>query len=83
MKQWRHKRFCTCPYIKKELKLDCTPRTIARVLNRAKFYWRAVAKKSPLTKKQIESRKAFVLKLKISVHFFPIYWRTKSGRHLF
>ena len=71
MKQWRHKRFCTCPYIKKELKLDCTPRTIARVLNRAKFYWRAVAKKSPLTKKQIESRKAFVLKYG---HHPPQWW---------
>ena len=62
VKQWRHKRFCTCPYIKRELKLEATPRTIARALNRANFYWRPVAKKSPLTKKQLEARRAFVLK---------------------
>ena len=29
VKKWRHKRFCTCPYIKRELKLEATPRTIA------------------------------------------------------
>ena len=39
VKKWRNKRFCTCPYIKRELKLEATPRTIARALNRTKVYW--------------------------------------------
>ena len=60
VKKWRNKRFCTCPYIKRELKLEATPRTIARALNRAKFHWRQVAKKSPLTKAQLGKRKEFV-----------------------
>ena len=27
VQQWRHKRFCTCKYIRRELKLEATPRT--------------------------------------------------------
>lgn len=69
--KWRHKRFCTCPYIKRELKLEATPRTIARALNRANFHWRPVAKKSPLTKKQLESRKEFV---RNHLHHTPLWW---------
>ena len=60
VKQWRRKRFCTCRYIKKELKLAATTRTIARALNRNGFHWCPVAKKSYLTKKQLEQRKAWV-----------------------
>lgn len=60
VKQWRHKRFCTCKYIKQELKLEVAPRTIARALNRNKYHWRPVAKKSPLTEKQLVKRKEFV-----------------------
>ena len=71
VKKWRHKRFCTCPYVKRELMLEATPRTIARVLNRAGFHWRQVAKKSPLTKKQLEARKAFVTKYG---HHPPLWW---------
>ena len=26
VQQWRHKRFCTCKYIRQELKLEATPR---------------------------------------------------------
>lgn len=63
VKQWRHKRFCTCGYIKREMKLEATPRTIARVLNRHDYHWRQVAKKSPLSKKQLRQRKEWVNKL--------------------
>ena len=34
VKMWRNKRFYTCKYIKRELKLEATPRTIAKALNR-------------------------------------------------
>ena len=34
---WRKKLFCTCPHIKRELKLDCSVTTIARTLNRLLF----------------------------------------------
>jgi len=71
VKKWRHKRFCTCPYIKRELKLEATPRTIARALNRQKFHWRQVSKKSPLTKPQLEKRKDFVQK---HLHHPPLWW---------
>ena len=60
VKKWRSKRFCTCKYIKREMKLDATPRTIARALNRADFHWRQVVKKSPLTKKQLQQRRVWV-----------------------
>ena len=60
VKHWRHKRFCTCEHIKRELQLEATPRTIARVLNRHDYHWRQVAKKSPLTKKQLQQRKVWV-----------------------
>ena len=57
VKKWRHKFFCTGPYIKLELKLDASERTIRRTLNRHGFYWRTVAKKTPLTEKQLAERK--------------------------
>ena len=60
VKKWRAKRFCTCQYIAQELKLDVTPRTVANVLNRHGYYWRAVPKVTPLEAKHIAKRKAFV-----------------------
>ena len=72
VKAWRNKRFCTCRYIKQELKLDCTLRTIARVLNRAKFYWRPVAKKSPLKPAHLQLRKQFVDKY---LHHSSSWWQ--------
>ena len=33
VKMWRHKRFCTCNYIRRELKLKVSTRTVARLLN--------------------------------------------------
>ena len=61
VKQWRHKRFCTCPHIRRELKLDVSDTTVARCLNRHGFFWRAVPKKQPLTSEQLQKRKQFVL----------------------
>ena len=40
--QWRTKRFCTCRYIRQELKLVASTRTINRVLNDHGYYWRKV-----------------------------------------
>ena len=62
VKKWRAKRFCTCQYITKELKLDVTAQTVANVLNRHGYYWRRVSKVTPLETKHIAKRKAFVLK---------------------
>ena len=60
VKNWRNKKFCTCKYIKRELKLGATPRTIARALNRNGYRWCQVSKKSPLTAKQMQQRKLWV-----------------------
>ena len=38
VKQWRHKCFCTCHYIRNELGLGVTPRTVNTVLNNAAYY---------------------------------------------
>ena len=42
VKKLRCKRFCTCRYIRRELKLHVSCRTINRVLNDNGFYWRKV-----------------------------------------
>ena len=60
VQKWRNKRFCTCRYIKRELKLEATRRTIARALNRNGYHWCQVSRKSPLTDKQIQQRKLWV-----------------------
>lgn len=60
VKAWRHKRFCTCRYIKHELALSVSTRTINRVLNDHGYYWRRVPRIQGLTKEQLESRKGFV-----------------------
>ena len=77
VKRWRHKRFCTCRYIKRELKLDASPRTIARALGRNGYHWSQVARKSPLTKKQMEQRKAWVTRY---IHKSSLWW--KQNMHL-
>ena len=64
VKDWRRKTFCTCRYIRKELKLTVCLATIARTLNRAGYHWRTVPKKSPLTELQVKRRKEFVDKYK-------------------
>lgn len=71
VKTWRHKRFCTCPHIRRELKLDVSDPTIARTLNRHGFYWRAVPKKTPLKPDHLVARKAFVEKYG---HHTPAWW---------
>ena len=62
VKRWRHKRFCTCRYIRSELQLTVSNRTVARVLNRHGFYWRPVPKIRGLSKDDLAARKAFVRK---------------------
>ena len=57
VKDWRNKKFCTCKYIKRELKLEATPRTIARALNRNGYRWCQVSRKSLLTAKQLQQTK--------------------------
>ena len=60
VRKWRHKRFCTCRYIKHELKLKASRRTINRFLNAHGFYWKRVPKFQQLSKDQLEKRKAWV-----------------------
>ena len=60
VKEWRKKAFCTCRYIRGELKLKVSLATIARTLNNNGYYWRAVPKKSPLSDAQLQKRKAFI-----------------------
>ena len=60
VKMWRSKRFCTCAYIKRQLKLKVSQRTVARTLNRNGFFWKPVPKKTPLSDMDLEKRKAFV-----------------------
>ena len=57
VKLWRDKRFYTCKYIKRELKLEATPRTIARALNRNGYHWCQVSKKMPLTHQAVGAEK--------------------------
>ena len=62
VRKWRHKVFCTCRYMRLELKLDVQVSTIRRTLNKHGLFWRPVAKKSPLTMEQLAARKTFVNK---------------------
>ena len=52
--------FCTCRYIRGELKLKVSLATIARTLNNNGYHWRAVPKKSPLSDAQLNKRKEFI-----------------------
>ena len=60
VKQWRHKRFCTCAYIRTVLKLKVTPRCIALILNRRGFFWRPVPKVRGFSPEDLRKRKAWV-----------------------
>ena len=60
VKMWRHKRFCTCNYIRRELKLKVSKRTVARLLNSYGLFWRPVPKQFALSEAELEKRKAFV-----------------------
>ena len=60
VKKWRHKRFCTCSYIKRHLRLKVSTRTVQRTLKRHGFRWRAVPKKIPLSPEHLAKRKIFV-----------------------
>eukprot|EP00973_Karenia_brevis_P074323 10326167-Karenia_brevis.AAC.1 len=60
VKQWRHKRFCTCAYIKNFLKLKVTKRTVANVLARHGFRWRPVPKVRNLSPEHLQKRQAWV-----------------------
>ena len=58
--KWRSKRFCTAAYIIRELKLKVKKKTVHRALNKAGFTWRPVPRKSKLSPKELELRKAWV-----------------------
>ena len=73
VKQWRHKRFCTCEYIKRELQLTASTRTINRALNEAGFFWKRVPKVQGLTKEQLSKRKEFV---DAYIHKTAAWWQT-------
>ena len=71
VKKWRHKRFCTCAYIKGVFKLKVTKRTIANVLARHGYRWRPVPKIRGLTKEELEKRKAWIDQ---HVHHSSTWW---------
>ena len=60
VKKWRRKRFCTCAYVRKELKLEVSLATMRRALNRAGFHWKPVSKSTSLSAKDLLHREAFV-----------------------
>ena len=60
VKEWRKKTFCTCRYIRGELKLKVSLATSARTLNKNGYYWKAVPKKNPFTDAQLEKRRNFI-----------------------
>ena len=59
MKEWRHKRFCTCLYIAQALKLKVDRKTIANVLVRHGFRWQLLPRIRGLSQAEIENRKEF------------------------
>ena len=60
VKAWRHKRFCTARYIKRELRIKASTRTICRVLNAHGYYWKPVPRIQGFSSAQLKERKAFV-----------------------
>ena len=75
VQKWRHKVFCTCHYIRNELRLDVCPKTVNNVLNSAGYYWRPVPRIQGLSAEQLAKRKAFVDE---HVDYPPSWWE----RHL-
>ena len=76
VRQWRAKRFCTSRYIRKELKLKRSLRTVRRTLNKHGYYWRAVPKVQPLSPGQPAKRKVFVEKYENRT---SEWWQNNSG----
>ena len=77
VKKFRNKHFCTCRYIKQELRLaHVSVKTIARCLNRHGFHWRAVPKQTLLSDQDLEQRKSFVAKYE---HHTPAWWERHMG----
>ena len=60
VKTWRHKRFCTCDYIRRELRLPCCAKTVNNVLNEHGHSWKTVPKIQGLSQDQLKAREAFV-----------------------
>lgn len=60
VKTWRHKRFCTTRYIKEELRIKASTRTICRVLNAHGYHWKPVPRIQGFSSAQLSERKAFV-----------------------
>lgn len=60
VKKWRFKRFCTCRYIRTELKLKVGVRTIQRILNTAGYHWTRVPKQTRFNKESLRTREEFV-----------------------
>jgi len=71
VKKWRKKLFCTCPHIRRELKLECSNMTVARTLNRHGYHWRQVPHKGPIKAEHIQKRKVFVDK---HLHHRASWW---------
>lgn len=59
VEKWRGKTFCSCKYIKKELKLKASRQTITKCLGEFGYTWKPVAKKSRLDEKQLKARQEF------------------------
>ena len=59
VERWRGKRFCTCAFIKRELKLDVSRQTITRCLNDFAYSWKPVPKQQRLDDKTLKARKEF------------------------
>ena len=71
VREWRHKRFCTCRYIKHELKLKAARRTINRFLNDNGFYWKRVPKFQKLSPDQLKKREEWV---QLYIDKTPAWW---------
>ena len=72
VREWRQKRFCTCRYIVLQLKLSCTPKTVANVLRRNGYRWRALPKVRGLSKEELDKRKVFV---DANIDHPPSWWQ--------
>ena len=76
VRAWRHKRFCTCRYIIQELKLPCSSRTLARVLNANGYFWKAVSKRMRLSQTELAKRKVFV---DAYINKSPSWWESNMN----
>ena len=59
MKRWRHKRFCTCDYIRRCLKLRVDRKTIANVLVWHHFRWQRLPRVRGLSPAELKKREEF------------------------